>query len=110
MTEITQSEIKMIYLQIVMMAILGIFLFLYTQQPISQQYNIDSKATSATSVSSKDASWISNLMSADAGFGGMLPNGVADILIVSTIFLIPLTIMNAITLIRFAKDLATQWI
>lgn len=111
MTEITPGEIKLIYLQIVMMAIIGIFVFLYSSQPINQDVSVNSNINNAsTNVNSKDASWITNLMSNDAGLSQFLPNGLSDILIVSAVFLIPLTIMNLITAIRFIKDISTQWI
>ena len=111
MTEITPSEIKMIYIQIILMAIIGVFLFFYAQQPVSQSYSITGTATSQnTSVSSTDAGWLEGLMTPDAGLGGYLPTGTIEIIIVSSIILIPLTIMNAFTVIRYAKDLGTQWI
>lgn len=110
MTEITTSEIKLIYIQIFLMAIIGVFIFLYVNQPITQSYNINSQASNSSSVSGTDASWITGLTPKDAGLGSLLPNGVADIIIVSSVFLVPLTIMNLFTAIRFIKDIATQWV
>jgi len=105
MTEITPGEIKLIYLQIVMMAIIGIFLFLYSSQPITQSLNINSQVQNTTKIDSTEASWINGLMPIDAGLGGILPNGITEIIIVSSIFLVPLTIMNSFVAIRFIADL-----
>lgn len=111
MTEITQGEIKLIYIQILVMAIVGVFIFLYSAQPITQGYAINSQVSSQnTSVSATDAGWMNTLMPANAGLGGLLPQGGAELIIVASIFLIPLTIMNTFTVIRFVKDMATQWI
>lgn len=110
MTQITPSEIKLIYIQFVLMGIIGIFLFMYALQPVNQNIGINSQISNQTSASSKDASWITGLTATDGGMGSFLPNGIGELLIISSIVLIPLTIMNAFTAIRYIKDLATQWV
>lgn len=110
MTQITPSEIKLIYIQLVLMGIIGVFLFMYALQPVSQNVGITDYAQNQSTVSSKDASWLTGLTSQDAGLGSLLPNGIGELLIITSIILIPLTIMNAFTAIRYIKDISTQWL
>jgi hypothetical protein len=111
MTDITPSELKMIYLQLFLMAIVGVFFFLYSSQPINQDVSVNANIHNTTTVSSSDASWITGLMAQDAGLGGLLPQGdLATFLLIVGVILIPMTIMNLVTAIRFIKDISTQWI
>lgn len=105
MTNITASELKMLYIQVVMIAIIGVFLFLYNQSPIDQTATFTG-ATPGSAVSSSDIPWGTKLVDATLG----LPFGLSAILIVSSIILIPMTIMNTLTLVRLAKDFLTQWV
>lgn len=106
MTEVTPSELKMLYLEIIVVAIVGVFMFLYNQSPITQTLTTNSVTNQSTTVSTENAPWSTRLVDETLG----LPIGFFAIIIVSSIFLLPMTIMNALTLIRIAKDLATQWI
>lgn len=106
-TTITENEIKLIYIEIMLVAVIGVFLFFYIGNPISS-VSMDTPAATAQDkgVSSSDASWITSMASPTMG----LPVGVTEIIVVSSIFLIPLTIMNAFVALRFVKDIATGWI
>lgn len=106
MTEVTQSELKMLYIEIIIVAVVGVFMLLYNQSPITQSVTTTSVTNQSTSVSTSNAQWSTNLVDETLG----LPIGFSAIIIVSSIFLIPLTIMNALTIIRIIKDLATQWV
>lgn len=106
MTEVTPSELKMLYIEIVVVAVVGVFMLLYNQSPISQPLTTTSVTNQSTSVSANNSQWSTKLVDETLG----LPIGFSAIIIVSSIFLIPLTIMNALTIIRIIKDLATQWI
>lgn len=107
MTEITPGEIKLIYLQLVLMAIVGIFVFLYQGQPVQQDINVNSHFgnQSQNDVSSSNANWITGLTPSDAGLGGILPNGSAELFIILSLVFVPLTIMNTLTAIRFVADM-----
>lgn len=106
MTEVTQSELKMLYIEIIIVAVAGVFMLLYSQSPINQSVTTSTVTNQTASVSTNNAQWSTQLVDDTLG----LPIGFSAIIIVSSIFLIPLTIMNALTLIRIIKDLATQWI
>ena len=106
-TTITENEIKLIYIEIMLIAVIGVFLFFYIGNPI-QSTTMDTTIANAQdkTVSSSDASWITGLASPTLG----LPVGATEIIVVSSIFLIPLTIMNTFIALRFIKDIATGWI
>ena len=106
MTEVTPSELKMLYIEIIIVAIAGVFMFLYNQSPIGQGITQSDALLSNESVSVSSSPWGTTLVDSTLG----LPIGVSAIIIVSSIFLIPLTIMNALTILRIAKDFATQWV
>ena len=110
MTEITEGEIRRFYLQVVIMGILGVFFFFYASAPATSQTSQEKYYLSSTDVKEEDAGFMENIISPDAGTGAYLPGGAAEIIIVSSIILIPLTIMNTFTAIRFIKDMMTQWI
>lgn len=95
----------MLYIEVVLIAIVGVFLLLYNQSPITQT-GIFSGATNGSAVSSSDIPWSTPLVDETLG----LPIGYSAIFIVSSIFLIPMTIMNTLTLARLAKDFLTQWV
>lgn len=110
MTNITASELKNLFAMIIFMGIIGIFAFFYINQPVDQKYAVPQSFQNASSVSSKDASWISNVVPDDGGLGRFLPNGAAELFIISACILIPVIIMNLGTAIRYAKDILTQWV
>ena len=104
MTEITTSEIKIIVIQIIIMAILGIFMLLYSAQPINIQQAPSSAVNQSTeeSISSSDQSWISDLIS--------IPEGMGTLVIISSLIIAPFLFFDAFIALRFAKDIATKWI
>ena len=106
MTEVTPSELKMIYIEIIIVAVAGVFMLLYNQSPIGQNIETSDAQAYTQSVSSSNSPWSTTLVDSTLG----LPIGFSAIIIVSSILLMPLTIMNALTLIRIAKDLGTQWV
>lgn len=106
MTEVTASELKMLYIEIIIVSVAGIFMLLYNQSPIGQNIATSDAIAYNVSVGTSNSPWSTTLVDSTLG----LPIGVSAIIIVSSIFLIPLTIMNALTLLRVVKDLATQWI
>ena len=105
-TTITENEIKLIYIEIILVAIVGVFMFFYIGAPVQETTMSTTSSSSSSSVSSTDADWIGNMATPTLG----LPVGAAEILVVSSIFLIPLTIMNAFVAIRFIKDISTGWV
>ncbi len=106
MTEITPSELKMIYIEIIIIAIMGVFLLFYSSSPITQTYTGSGASSPSTNTSPSNMPWGTTLVDKTLG----LPVGYAAILVVSSIFLIPMTIMNGLTLARLAKDFFTQWV
>ena len=100
-TSLTASEIKMIYIQIIVMAILGSIMFLYSQEPITTVSGIPSSAGIQTTASSSD-SWIINLLG--------LPPGMGELFFISALIISPFLVMDSFIAIRFVKDLATGWI
>jgi len=107
MTEVTPSELKMIYTEIIIVAIIGVFLVFYSQSPINQSVSGSGYATASTNTtSSTSAPWSTTLVDSTLG----LPIGLTAIVVVSSIFLVPMTIMNALILARLLKDFATKWV
>lgn len=106
MTNVTASELKLLYIQIVLVAIMGFFMFLYSQSPIDQSANVQTNITSQSSVNSNDLPWSTKLVDSNLG----IPDGLVAIILISSIILVPMTIMNSLTLLRLAKDVFTQWI
>ncbi len=93
MTEITSSELKIIYIQITFMALLGVFMALYASEPIPAQ---------TLTLDEKDASFLEGLVS--------LPEGFGELVYISALVITPFLIFDSIILIRFAKDIITNWI
>ena len=102
MTEITTSEIKIIVIQIIIMAILGIFMLLYSASPINSQNVPGTAVNQSIEVSSSDQSWISELIS--------IPEGMGTLAIISSLVIAPFLLFDAFIALRFAKDIATKWI
>lgn len=101
MTEITTSEIKILVIQIIFMALIGGFMFFYSNTPISET-SIPGTAANKSAVSAEDQGWISNLIALPAGMGNL---GILVSLVVGVFLL-----FDAMIAIRFAKDIATQWV
>lgn len=104
MTEITTSEIKIIVIQIIIMAILGLFMLLYSAQPINSQ-NIPGNAINQSQnneISASDQSWITELIS--------IPEGMGTLALISALIISPFLIFDGFIALRFAKDIATKWL
>lgn len=104
MTEITTSEIKIIAIQIIIMAVLGVFMLLYSDSPVNAQ-NVPGTAINQSTgqeISASDQSWISNLIS--------IPEGMGTLIFISALIITPFLFFDAFIALRFAKDIATQWL
>lgn len=110
MTNITESEIKIIYFGLIFMSLLGIFWYLYSENPASEyvQYSTSPETSSqnTSTSSSGGSSWISGLIDINR----YIPSGFVDLSIVTAIFLTPVIIILIPTSVRFIKDLVTQWV
>lgn len=102
MTVITTSEIKMIVIQVIIMALLGAFMSLYSTEPAALTASPSTATNASTSVSSSDQSWIESLLS--------LPAGMGELVFISLLVISPFLFMDAMIALRFAKDIATGWI
>jgi len=105
MTNITSSELKILYIEIIIVSIIGVFLLLYSHSPITQTATSGGTLTNTSTLSSP-MPWSTTLVDSTLG----LPVGLSAIIIVSSIFLVPMTIMNSLVIIRLAKDFVTQWL
>lgn len=101
MTELTTTEIKILVIQILFMAIMGVFVYLYSSQPIVNDININTNAANQTSVDSQ-GSWINNLIS--------LPAVLGDLFFVTALIITPFLLFDAFIALRFVKDLVSNWI
>lgn len=104
MTQLTSLEIKIVSFGVTFLAIVGVFVGLYTQSPIPEQvYQGETEVGISTSVES--SSWISNLI-------GALPAPFNDtgLLIVTAIFVTPVVVMLGYIALRALKDIVTQWV
>lgn len=103
MTEITMSEIKILTIQIILMALLGAFMLLYASSPI---VSISSPPTTAnnqtSSVSASDQSWIINIIS--------IPTGMDVLFLISALIISPFLLFDAFIALRVALDFAKGWI
>ena len=102
MTEITTSEIKIIIIQIIVMAILGGFMFLFSQSPVNQSTAPTTTVNQSTHVSASDQTWISNLIG--------IPEGMGELFFISLLVISPFLVFDGMIALRFAKDIATKWI
>lgn len=103
MTEITMSEIKILTIQVILMALLGGFMLIYASSPV---VNISTPASSAnnqtTQVSASDQSWITNIIN--------IPAGMDVLFLISVLIISPFLFFDAFIALRFAKDIVTKWI
>lgn len=102
MTDITPSEIKIIGIQVIIMAILGVFMILYSSAPVTTSVIPGTAANQSVQVSATDQSWISNIIS--------IPNGMGTLKFISLLVIAPFLFFDGFIALRFAKDIATQWI
>lgn len=100
MTTITDSEIKMIVIQIILMAILTAMMGLYATST-TPTYNIQTTAGAASTVDTS-GSWILGLI--------YIPAGMETMALISALVLAPFLLMDIPIALRFAKDIATQWV
>lgn len=104
MTNITMSEIKIIFFSVVFVALTGVFVALYALQPVtSQQYTGETSAANASS--STSSTWINGMLSVLPA-----PFNSADLVIIVAIFIAPVSFMLAPIAVRYLKDLVTQWV
>ena len=102
MTSITTSEIKILAIQVILMAILGVFMVLYASAPTPISSPTTSAANQSTSVSSSDASWIEGII--------YIPAGMGTLAFISALVMSPFLFFDALISIRFIKDISTQWV
>lgn len=101
MTSITTSEIKILAIQVILMAILSVFVLLYTSSA-TPTTTPQSSASTQTSVEASDSSWITGII--------YIPEGLGALAFISSLVLAPFLFFDAIIAIRFIKDIATQWV
>ncbi len=102
MTTLTTSEIKMIVIQIILVAILTAMMSLYAISPVTNT-NIPTSATAATTTTDNESgSWILGLI--------YIPEGMETMALISALVLSPFLLMDIPIALRFAKDIATQWV
>lgn len=105
MTQMTESEIKTVYFALIFMAIFGVFMYFYNQQPIQHTYNTSSIVDNTQTSVSTEKTWISNLI-------GDLPTPFNDpiVILLSGIIVFPVIVMLTYISIRAIKDLISQWL
>jgi len=102
MTSITTSEIKILAIQVILMAILGTFMLLYASSPTPTSYPTSTAANQSTSVSASDASWIGGII--------YIPEGMGTLAFISALVMAPFIFFDGMIAIRFIKDISTQWV
>ncbi len=102
MTTITTSEIKILTIQIVLMALLGAFMVVYAQSPTPTSSPATTSTAASASVNADDASWISSII--------YIPAGMDTMILLSVLVISPFLFFDAFIAIRFIKDISTQWI
>ena len=103
MTELTTTELKIIYAQLYMAAAIVVFWGLFLMQPISaMKISPETTATSSSSVSVSEGIWIANII--------QIPPEFTVLTELTALFISPLLVFDAYIVIRAIKDLATQWV
>ncbi len=102
MTEITSAELKVLGIQVILMALIGFFMFLFSASGVSISSPISNANNQAQSVSSESQSWIPNILS--------IPSEMGELTFIALLVVSPFIFFDAIIAIRFAKDIATKWI
>ena len=102
MTELTMSEIKIIAIQILFMAIIGVFTLLYASEPITSSTAPTTAVNQTKEVSATDQSWITGLIS--------VPSGLGSLSFITLLVISPFLVFDGIIALRFAKDIATKWV
>jgi len=101
MTSITTSEIKILAIQVILMAILGVFMLLYASSATPTTLPTTT-ASNQTTVSASDASWISGII--------YIPAGLGTLAFISALVMAPFIFFDTMIAIRFIKDISTQWV
>lgn len=102
MTTITETEIKLIVIQIILMAILTTMMGLYAAS-VPQTTTIPTTASAITTdASTSGGSWILGLI--------YVPEGMDTMFLISALVMAPFLLLDIPIALRFAKDLATQWV
>jgi len=104
MTQLTELEIKIVSFGVTFLAIVGLFVAIYSQNPIPET-SYQGETEIGISTSSSQSSWISGLIGALPA-----PFDDANLLIVTSIFIAPITVMLGYIALRALKDLLTQWV
>lgn len=102
MTTITTSEIKILAIQVILMAVLTSFMALYAVFPGETTQQTLTANAANSSVDASDASWVSSILS--------IPEGMDTMLLISLLVISPFLFFDAIIAIRFIKDISTQWV
>lgn len=102
MTLLTTAEIKIIVIQVIIMAVLAAFMSLYSTEPIALTAAPSTVTNQSTSASASDQSWIESLLS--------LPSGMGELAFITILVISPFLFFDAFIAIRVAKDLATGWV
>ena len=104
MTTITVMEQKIIYFQLIFMAVILAFFALYAASGIRPStVGVETSASNSLSVdASVTGSWINSLL--------YLPNGMDVAVQVTAVFISPLLVFDLIIAVRYAKDILTQWV
>jgi len=102
MTTITTSEIKLLVIQLILMAFLTGFMLLYASTSTTTTTPQTSYTASTSSIDATSTSWISNLLS--------IPAGMDTMLLISLLVISPFLFLDVIIGIRFFKDITTQWV
>lgn len=102
MTTITTSEIKILAIQVILMAILTGFMALYAVFPGTTTTPPTSSTAANSSVDTSSTSWITGILS--------IPEGMETMLLISVLVISPFLFFDAMIAIRFIKDISTQWV
>lgn len=102
MTTITTSEIKILAIQVILMALLTGFMALYAIFPGITSTPQTTSTAANTSVDASGSSWITEILS--------IPDGMETMLLISVLVISPFLFFDAMIAIRFIKDISTQWV
>lgn len=98
MTQITTIEIKFVLIALIFISILGAFVVLYNSSPIEE-------SNAYTYIVDEEGDWIAGLLE-------NLPAPFDDstVVFITSIIMVPLSLILAFVSIRAIKDILTQWV
>jgi hypothetical protein len=102
MTAITDTEIKILVIQVIFMAVIGVFMLLYSAAPITLTTAGTIATPNNTSIDASNEGWITGLIS--------LPGGLGELTLITLLIVSPFLFFDIFIAIRYAKDIATNWI